>query len=326
MWWTNPQPRRQRRHPRTVTITVGSVCSGIGGLELALGLAGGDYDLRWVAEIDDAASNVLAHRFPGIPNVGDWTTADLEPVDLIIGGLPCQPVSQAGQRAGTDDERWLFDDLARIVSRMGPQPRLFLENVPGLLTANSGNAMARIVHSLAKIGYVGRYGLLPASAVGACHRRSRWFCHAAADTANNRHERAGGTRRRGPRPANGGASVADTDSATLRTQLHSQPETRINIQPGDDTHRLAIDTNRAGIYGPFQPAINRWEHILGRPAPNPQDTKRRLNPAFVEWMMGYPQGWVTDTDISRSGQLHTLGNAVVPQQAAAALTALTQPT
>ncbi len=75
--------------------------------------------------------------------------------------------------------------------------------------------------------------------------------------------------------------------------------------------------------GAYGPAIARWEHVLGRPAPAPTepgvDGRPRLNPAFVEWMMGLPQGWVTDSGIPRSAQLKALGNGIVPQQMALAL-------
>lgn len=89
-------------------------------------------------------------------------------------------------------------------------------------------------------------------------------------------------------------------------------------------------------WGRFAPAITRWEHTLGRPAPAPTEPNRegnqRLSPAFVEWMMGYPAGWVTDLVaddttrradpaawISRSAALRGLGNAICPQQIAAAV-------
>jgi len=71
-------------------------------------------------------------------------------------------------------------------------------------------------------------------------------------------------------------------------------------------------------WGPYADAIHRWEQILGRPAPSPTD-QRGLNPAFVEWMMGLPEGWVTGLGLSRPAELKMLGNGVVPQQAALAL-------
>lgn len=81
---------------------------------------------------------------------------------------------------------------------------------------------------------------------------------------------------------------------------------------------------RDNLWGDYAAAITRWEHVLGRPAPAPTMTSSKgnpqLSPAFVEWMMGMPAGWVTDAPgITRNEALKALGNGVVPQQAAAAL-------
>ena len=69
-------------------------------------------------------------------------------------------------------------------------------------------------------------------------------------------------------------------------------------------------------WGKYEPAIRRWEAVLGRPMPEPTDGQGRLSPRMVEHMMGYPEGWVDG--VSRTGQLKALGNAIVPHQAAAA--------
>ena len=80
-------------------------------------------------------------------------------------------------------------------------------------------------------------------------------------------------------------------------------------------------------WGKFEPAIRRWEEILGRPAPLPtkpdgKDGAHRLSSAFTEWMMGVPEGWITDVGLSRNDELKACGNGVVPQQAALALRVL----
>ena len=77
-------------------------------------------------------------------------------------------------------------------------------------------------------------------------------------------------------------------------------------------------------WGKFEPAIRRWEEVLGRPAPAPtkpdgKDGNHRLSSAFTEWMMGVPEGWITDAGISRNEELKAAGNGVVPQQAELAL-------
>ena len=89
--------------------------------------------------------------------------------------------------------------------------------------------------------------------------------------------------------------------------------------PGGDGDSGRVD------FGPYAPAIARWEAVLGRPAPSPtepgKDGRPRLSPDFVTWMMGLPAGWVTDPEIglTRAQQLRCLGNGVVPIQAATAL-------
>jgi DNA (cytosine-5)-methyltransferase 1 len=156
-------------------VKLGSLCTGIGGLDLAVEQHFGA-ELAWCAEIDPAASRVLEHRFPGVPNIGNFVGTSPEPVDILCGGFPCQPVSLAGKRAGTSDDRWLFDDICEFVGRMVPRPGvLVFENVRGLLSANGGDAMARVVHGLARLGYVGSWRTVRASDVGAPHRRERVF-------------------------------------------------------------------------------------------------------------------------------------------------------
>jgi DNA (cytosine-5)-methyltransferase 1 len=80
-------------------------------------------------------------------------------------------------------------------------------------------------------------------------------------------------------------------------------------------------------WGKFEPAIRRWEAVLGRPAPAPtkpdgKDGAHRLSSEFTEWMMGLPHGWVTGVGLSRNDELKACGNGVVPQQAELALRVL----
>lgn len=88
--------------------------------------------------------------------------------------------------------------------------------------------------------------------------------------------------------------------------------------------QLAAGTHRVDVWGPYADAVERWEPVVGRTAPGPVDDQRRLNPLFVEWMMGLPRGWVTDVLDKRGPTLKCLGNGVVPQQAALALRLLVE--
>jgi DNA (cytosine-5)-methyltransferase 1 len=152
-------------------LTVGSLFSGIGGLDLGLERAG--MAVIWQSEIDPYASRVLAKHWPDIPNLGDITQIDwsrVEPVDLICGGYPCQPFSLAGVRRGESDPRHLWPHFHRAIRHLRPRYAL-LENVPGHLSLG----LDRVLGDLAEIGYDVEWCCIPAAAVGAPHLRYRIF-------------------------------------------------------------------------------------------------------------------------------------------------------
>jgi DNA (cytosine-5)-methyltransferase 1 len=220
------------------TIKAGSMCSGYDGIDLALKLAGWDVETAWFAESDPDASRVLEHHSPGVPNLGDITKvdwADAEPVELLHAGFPCQPVSLAGRRKGTSDERWLWDDITNAIGRMVTRPRLCLfENVPGLLSANGGHAMARVVRGLAALGYVGRYRVLSAADACAPHSRKRVFVAAElADAEGVRHGDGG------PQGGGGVPTAAVAGGVGDGLSLLPTPMARLGDNRGAPTAELA---------------------------------------------------------------------------------------
>jgi len=167
----------------------GSLFSGIGGLDLGLERAG--MTCVWQSEIEPYACRVLAKHWPHIPNLGDirgidWT--EVERVDLVVGGYPCQPFSYAGVRRGEDDLRHLWPMFAECLRVVRPRYAL-LENVAGHLTLGFGSVLA----DLAALGYDAQWDCIPAAAVGAPHLRDRLFVIATrrsvvADTGHERLE------------------------------------------------------------------------------------------------------------------------------------------
>ena len=122
----------------------GSLFAGIGGLDLGLETSG--MECIWQVERDEYCQKILKQQWPDVKRYKDIFELDaeeLEPVDLICGGFPCQPVSQAGRRIGTSDERWLWPEFARIIRQIRPR-WVVAENVTGLLSANSGRAFAEL--------------------------------------------------------------------------------------------------------------------------------------------------------------------------------------
>lgn len=158
-------------------LTVGSLFAGIGGFDLGLERTGG-FQVKWQVEIDPYCLKVLEKHWPHVRRYTDIKTVDwsgVEPVDLVCGGFPCQPVSVAGKRKGTSDVRWLWPEFVRCFSILRPR-YVLIENVPGLLTANDGLAFAEVLRDVAAGGYDAEWDCIPASAVGAPHLRDRlWF-------------------------------------------------------------------------------------------------------------------------------------------------------
>jgi DNA (cytosine-5)-methyltransferase 1 len=152
-----------------VSLTVGSLFSGIGGLDLGLERAG--MNVIWQSEIDPYASRVLAKHWPEVPNYGNiknirWR--DVVRPDVICGGYPCQPFSTAGKRQGTDDPRHLWPWVREAISELRPQYAI-LENVRGHVSLG----LSTVLGEMASIGYDAEWQIVSAASVGAPHRRDR---------------------------------------------------------------------------------------------------------------------------------------------------------
>lgn len=152
---------------------IGSLCTGYGGLDLAAEAVLGAR-LAWYAEPDPRASTVLGARFPNVPNLGDIRSIDwtqVEPIDVLTAGFPCQDISNAGKRAGiTGPKSSLWTAVAGAVRDLRP-PLVFVENVAALLR----RGLDRVHADLAALGYDTRWTCLRASDIGAAHRRDRLF-------------------------------------------------------------------------------------------------------------------------------------------------------
>ncbi len=153
---------------------VASVCSGIGGAELAFA---GIAQHAFAAEIEQFPRAVLAHRFPGMKLYGDFTeiAAAAGPVDVLVGGTPCQSFSVAGLRGGLADARGnLALEFLRLAERLCARWVLW-ENVPGVLSSSDGRDFGAFVGGLAELGYGWAYRVLDAQYFGLAQRRKRVF-------------------------------------------------------------------------------------------------------------------------------------------------------
>ena len=158
----------------------GSICSGIEAATVAW------HSLRWkpqwFAEVEPFPSAVLNHHWPDVPNLGDITsenfindTTGTDPIDLLVGGTPCQAFSAAGNRNGFDDERGnLTLRFLELVGKIRPT-WLVWENVPGVLSIDGGRTFGTILEKMAEHGYGWAYRVLDAQWFGVPQRRRRVF-------------------------------------------------------------------------------------------------------------------------------------------------------
>lgn len=341
---------------------IGSLFAGIGGLELGLERAGLGPTV-WQVENDPHCVDILERHWPDVARYGDiteldWT--DVEPVDVMCGGFPCQDISKAGKGEGIDGERsglWRhYADAIRVL-----RPRLaVVEQVPAL----TRRGLDRVLGDLAEAGYDATWACLRAADVGAPHGRERLFVAAYPQTVGDTYGTGSQGHRRpverlGERPVapSGGPASSDAgrqrhgagenpgrvdrrDASEARQRQRSRQVAGDRSAPASadadgfgrldrrarEPHagRQAVDAERGGSsrrrwvadYGgrtvDYEPAVRRWEATLGRPAPEPV-VDGCLSFGFVEWMMGFPEGWTSG--MTRSHRGRALGNAVVPQVA-----------
>lgn len=340
------------------SLTVASFCTGVGMLDEAVRL-GCDYFGRHArtalyCEWESYAAAVLLARMedaslePAPIYCGDLADFDSEPfagrVDLLTAGFPCQPWSCAGQQRGIADERWLWDDLHRIIVQVQPA-LVFLENVPGLV---SGGGLHHVLGSLAKGGFNAEWLCLSAASVGASHRRERVFILAYDPSVQWRaifggegEELAESARRRlrelrESTECNGQPDGGDGVVGTAGSKRTSESRSATSEQSGQQSGRPAkprrrrtamgnaeCDGQRSGGRRATEVTNERLQSIL---APGPQaewnDIPQHLWPAIEPGFHVLANGLAVVVDESRADQLRCAGNGVVATCAATAFVEL----
>ena len=175
----------------TEELKVLSLCTGYGGIERGIRLTG--QKLRTITHVEIetyAIANLVSKMGSGemdpCPIWTDVKTLPTEPfrgvVDLLTGGYPCQPFSNAGKRRGEDDPRHLWPHISRLISDIRPR-RCFFENVEGHISMG----LSTVISDLEDLGYAVSWGIFSAKEVGAPHQRKRVFI--LADTCSSRLQR-----------------------------------------------------------------------------------------------------------------------------------------
>ena len=318
--------------------TLGSLFTGIGGIDLAFVRAG--FSVSFQVEIDDYCRKVLAKHAPeywptaqvfeDVKHVG---SANLPNVDVLAGGFPCQDISAAGKRAGIKEgtRSGLWFEFARIIGEIRPRI-VMLENVAAI-TSRDG---VRVIADLASLGYDAEWGIIPASAVGAPHRRERWWCVAYVQSNGNLRERCCQAATQGASQDDGAKSDCSSSTMVDSNNTHSASANDTlcaGWNPIDDAslavgvahcdNEQARSAYRMGTQPKRQaqgkqplayPGWGKTQSVMDRV---PDGVSRQLDNARWPSRPGQPQAeWEpsrTTTSIAHRGQrLKALGNAVVP--------------
>lgn len=268
-------------------VIVGDLFSGIGGFSLAARWMG--WRTAWFSEVEPFACRVLAHHWPGVPNLGDIRHIDftsVPSVDILVGGFPCQDISHAGKKEGiTGSRSKLWKEYARAIRELRPR-YIVVENVAALV--NRG--LDVVLGDLAESGYDAEWRVYGANHVGAPQRRSRcWILGYPNSESKSQLQR--------------GSRVEGSHAATSAGPLDTVDTGRLAGGDGRQDVAHTISERGCGRIYPWQDAKNA--DATGQTgAPGTSGEWWATEPAVGRLAHGIP---------NRLAQLRGLGNSIVPQ-------------
>ena len=296
----------------------GSLFSGIGGFDLGLERAG--MECAWQVEIDEYCLKVLEKHWPSVSRYTDIRECgrdNLEPVDLICGGFPCQPYSVAGKRRGAEDDRNLWPEFLRIIKELRPT-WIIGENVPGIIPMY----LDTVLSDLEGEAYSCWTFNIPACAFDAPHRRERIFvvAYTSPTGAGDIVSPIGGQERCSANKGASGLRQEHREISTDRTYSASE-DVGYTEKLGRDETPIAISGEYKGSQKPPRGSgslVAYAEGDLRRTSRDkrPQSFDGSGTGADSDWWTIEPDvGRVAHGIPSRVDRLRSLGNAIVPQVA-----------
>ena len=271
--------------------------AGIGGFSYAATKLVGGYRTTQFIEIDPFCQKILKKHFPFTPIHDDIRTFTAIPgqYDVICGGFPCQSISVAGNRAGITEESrsGIFYELMRVIRMVRPR-FVVLENVAAILN----NGLDIVLGELSQAGYDAEWSVISASSLGACHRRSRWWCVAYTNDYGS------------PSPSISGFDDQTNNDTSQRTNQVSQSS-------------RSIESSDSGVIQSSTKFTNSNSKRLQRENFSEMEreiwaegTTRRLNPDWRSYASKPILRRGDDGLSNRVDRTRALGNSIVPAVAA----------
>lgn len=306
--------------------------AGIGGFSLAGHRAGFETDI--FVEIDKYCQKLLKQNFPYIPIYSDITEFNIDKyeeitgkrtTDIICGGFPCQPFSVAGQRKGKEDNRYLWDEMYRIITEIKPQ-WVIAENVYGIVNISDGMVFEQVHTDLEEEGYEVQSFIIPAVSKNAPHRRDRvWFVGYTDDFGRNSGRSSWKERQ-----------IYPEQQGEYEKNKRTRDERQYRVSPFGEVGNVTDTNNRSrqkhrfstrgemlknGVAGNWIVTDTNTKRLQGRTNKRKSDRTRRTSPlAFgcngSEWQEFPTQPAVCGRDDgipNRVDRIKALGNAIVPQ-------------
>ena len=293
--------------------------SGIGGFTLGLDSTGFFKTIKFV-EKDKYCQKVLKKNFPNIPIEEDIKNVKGKEgdADVIVGGFPCQPMSVAGKRKGTDDDRYLWPEMFRLIREIKPQ-FVIGENVQGIINIQNGMVLRQVQDDLESEGFEVQCFVIPASGIGAWHQRKRvWIIgcnisnsNISAETKRRQHEidektspsrtnnKRGGIshgRQRCVQSTRQSEDVSNTNSGLRRrgTTIGESRENKVWGFYSEKEKQTRVDIRSKAVGCNVAPGKETWWQIESN-------------------ICGIPNGISYELDKNRANRIKALGNAIVPQ-------------
>jgi DNA (cytosine-5)-methyltransferase 1 len=282
--------------------------SGIGGFSLGLESTGGFKTIGFV-EKDKFCQKVLKKHWSNINIEEDIRNVKGEKyaADIITGGFPCQPFSVAGKRKSTADDRYLWDEMLRVIREVKPR-WVIGENVEGLININNGMVLRQVQTDLEEQGFQVQCIVIPASGIGAWHQRKRIWIVANSDSNRYSNKIREGFTKEERLPV----SDRQKDSTTRKFIRASDVwQTNKEYVPNSNA-RLSTRENQE-IQTGGNTTINGSQDVSN------SDSIRHGGWSSETWwetqseLCGVPNGVSYELDKDRSNRIKALGNSIVPQ-------------